>query len=231
MRVPARGLAVGLAVGCIGLLSCPAGSQAALLRYSASGTGISGSLAGEAFSNAAWEVFANGDSDHVQQLMIPTGPMQQINAWLLNPVAPSLRLTWAGAQRTAQLAASSPFSWSILSGLFPSGPSPKIGFVYGNPSFTEEHAAGLVSLPPSPNPSLYNDLQAPITLTSPWGTFEQYTYPTSAGDLVISVAAIQPGIFRIDPVPAPLPLLGLGSALVWSRQLRRRRRCPNLPAC
>ncbi|MEB3362040.1 MAG: hypothetical protein VKI42_07955 [Synechococcaceae cyanobacterium] len=226
----ALGRAIGLAIGCIGLLSCPAGSQAALFRYAASGTGISGSLAGEVFSDAAWEVFAHADSDHVQQLTIPTGPMQQIDAWLLKPVAPSLRLSWAGAQRTAQLASSSPFSWSILSGLFPIGPSPKIGFVYGNPSFSVEHAAGLVSLPPLPIPSLYNDLQAPVTLTSPWGTFETHTYPTSAGDLIISVADIQPGIFRIDPVPAPLPLLGLGSALVWSRQLRRRRQRPTLSA-
>lgn len=216
------GGAIGLAVGCIGLLTDPAGSQAALLRYAASGTGISGTFAGEAFSNAAWEVFANSDSDDVQHLMIPTGPMQQIDAWLLKPVTPSLRLTWAGAQRTAQLASSSPFSWSILSGLFPVGPSPKIGFVYGNPSFSMEHAAGLVSLPPMPNPGLYNNLQAPVMLTSPWGTFEAYTYPTSAGDLVISSAGIQPGIFRIDPVPAPLPLLAVGSALGWSRQLRRR---------
>lgn len=227
LRVPAKGLAVGLAVGGIGLLSCPTGSQAALLRYAASGTGISGSLAGEAFSDAAWEVFVNADSDHVQQLMIPTGPMQQIDAWLLKPVAPSLHLTWAGGQRSVRLGANSPFGWSILSGIFPTGPSPKIGFVYANPNFSVEHAAGLVSLPFSPVPSLFNNLQQPVALASPFGIFETSTYPTDGGDLIISTANTQPGTFRIAPVPAPLPLLAVGSALGWARQLRRRGRRPS----
>ena len=119
---------------------------------------------------------------------------------------------------------SSPFSWSILSGLFPTGPSPKIGFVYANPSFSNEHAAGLVSLPSAPDASLFNALQQPVTLTSPYAIFESSTYPTSAGDLTIATALTLPGTFRIDPVPSPLPLLGIGSALGWSRRLRRR--CP-----
>jgi hypothetical protein len=222
----AKGLAVGAAVGAAALLGGPADSQAALLRYVANGSGISGTLAGEAFSNALWQVSAEADPADVVKVLIPPGPPPQIEAWLLKPVTPSLQLTWAGGQRTVQLGASSPFGWSILSGLFPTGPTPKIGFVYANPDFSDEHAAGLVSLPPSAIASLFNNLQQPVALASPFGTFEAFTYPTNLGDLIISTADIRPGTLRISPVPSPLPLLAFGGALGWSRQLRRRcRRC------
>lgn len=221
-RQRALGLGIGIAVSAVAWLGCPAGSQAALLRYSANGGGISGSLGGESFSNALWQVSATADSANVLHLMIPAGPGQQIEAWLLKPVSPSLQLNWAGGQRSTQLQANSPFAWSILSGLFPTGPSPKLGFVYANPTFSEEHAAGLVSLPPSPNPNLFNNLQQPTTLTSPFGIFETSTYPTDGGDLIITSANVVSGTFRIVPVPSPLPVLGAGIALSWSRRLRRR---------
>ena len=221
-RQRALGLGIGIAVSAAAWLGCPAGSQAALLRYSANGGGISGSLGSESFSNALWQVSATADTANVQHLVIPAGPGQQIEAWLLKPVSPSLTLNWAGGQRSAQLQANSPFAWSILSGLFPTGPSPKIGFVYANPTFSEEHAAGLVSLPPSANPSLFNDLKQPTTLTSPFAIFEAYSYPTSGGDLIISNATPASGTFQIAPVPSPLPVLGAGIALSWSRRLRRR---------
>lgn len=222
----AKGLAVGAAVGAAALLGGPADSQAALLRYVANGSGISGTLAGEAFSNALWQVSAEADPADVVKVLIPPGPPPQIEAWLLKPVTPSLQLTWAGGQRTVQLGASSPFGWSILSGLFPTGPTPKIGFVYANPDFSDEHAAGLVSLPPSAIANLFNNLQQPVALASPFGTFEAFTYPTNLGDLILSTADIRPGTLRISPVPSPLPLLAFGGALGWSRQLRRRcRRC------
>ena len=198
--------------------------MAVLLRYTASGGGITGNLNGQSFSNATWKVSAIGDGANAQHLFIPAGPGQQIELWLLKPVSPSLQLNWAGGQQSTQLPANSPFSWSILSGLFPTGPSPKIGFVYANPSFSNEHAAGLVSLPSAPDASLFNALQQPVTLTSPYAIFESSTYPTSAGDLTIATALPLPGTFRIDLVPSPLPLLGIGSALGWSRRLRRR--CP-----
>ncbi|MFN7900810.1 MAG: hypothetical protein ACK5N0_14335 [Synechococcaceae cyanobacterium] len=221
-RHRALGLSVGVAVSAAAWLGCPAGAQAALLRYSANGGGISGSLGGESFSNALWQVSATADSSNVLHLMIPAGPGQQIEAWLLKPVSPTLQLNWAGGQRSTQLQANSPFAWSILSGLFPTGPSPKLGFVYANPTFSEEHAAGLVSLPASPNPNLFNNLQQPTTLTSPFGIFETSTYPTDGGDLIITSANVVPGTFQIAPVPAPLPVLGGGIALSWSRRLRRR---------
>ena len=69
----------------------------------------------------------------------------------------------------------------------------------------------------------YTDLGDPLQLQGP-GIFEAGTYPTSRGALVVTApAAVRPGSFRIDPVPGPLPLLGAGSALLWSRRLRRRR--------
>jgi len=230
-RQRALGLGIGIAVSAVAWLGCPAGSQAALLRYSANGGGISGSLGGESFSNALWQLSTTADSANVLHLMIPAGPGQQIEAWLLKPVSPSLQLNWAGGQRSTQLQANSPFAWSILSGLFPTGPSPKLGFVYANPTFSEEHAAGLVSLPPSPNPNLFNNLQQPTTLTSPFGIFETSTYPTDSGDLIITNANVVSGTFRIAPVPSPLPVLGGGIALSWSRRLRRRcRRQPQWAA-
>lgn len=196
------------------------------LRYAASGTGISGSLAGEVFSNASWQVFANADPAKVLKVFIPAGPLPPIEAWLLRPVSPTLRLTWSSEQRTTRLNSNSFYSWSILSGLFPIGPSPKIGFVYANPSFSDEHAAGLVSLPFAPKPNLFNNLQAPVDLMSLFGTFEAFTYPTDLGDLIISSTTVQPGTFQISPVPGPLPVVGVGMAWGWSRQLRRRCRRP-----
>ncbi|MFO0016679.1 MAG: hypothetical protein ACK52U_08990 [Synechococcaceae cyanobacterium] len=216
------GLAVGVAVSAAAMFGGPADSRAALLRYVANGHGISGTLAGEAFSNALWQVSAEADPDHVVNVQIPPGSPKPIQAWLLKPVTPRLQLTWAGGQRTVQLDASAPYGWSLLSGLFPNGPSPKIGFVYANPDFTDEYAAGLVSLPPSAIPSLFNNLQQPVELTSHFGTFEAFTYPTNLDDLIITTAEIRPGTFQISPVPSPLPLLAVGGALGWSRQLRRR---------
>lgn len=221
-RQRALGLGLGVAVSAAAWLGCPAGSQAALLRYFANGGGISGSLGGESFSDALWQVSATADPANVQYLVIPTGPGKQIEAWLLKPVSPSLQLNWAGGQRNTQLQTTTLLNWSILSGLFPTGPSPKIGFVFASFDFSEEHAAGLVSLPASAYPSLFNDLKQSTTLTSPFGIFEAYSYPTSGGDLIISNATAAPGTFRISPVPSPVPVLGAGIALSWSRRLRRR---------
>lgn len=186
----------------------------AVLVYSAAGSSISGSLGGVPFSGASWRVLGLGDETLARNTIIPIGPPGSLNLWSL-PVAPRVTITAAGSTLDAELLADGPFSWIVLSGIFPVGPTPKIGFVYTTASFQPETAAGLFGVP-----GLFTTLQEPFVASGP-SAFELNTYPTTAGPLVISAFNSGAGEFRIQPVPGPLPLLGLAAAAGWSRRLRR----------
>lgn len=188
----------------------------ALQIYSARGDGISGSLAGTTFANASWRLTAAADESLATNTVFSVPGLGSFDLWWLT-ASPRLTVDTGASSLVADLLPSDPFRWIVLSGLFPVGPSPKLGFVYTTPSFSPETAAGIFGVPGS-----YTDLSEPLQLLGP-SIFEAGTYPTSLGPLLVSAPApVTPGGFRIDPVPAPLPLLGAGSALLWSRRLRRR---------
>jgi len=52
------------------------------------------------------------------------------------------------------------------------------------------------------------------SLTAP----RQVAVPTIKGTLY----AFDTGVRNLNPVPGPLPVIGIGAAFGWSRQLRRR---------
>ncbi|MFN9619529.1 MAG: hypothetical protein ACK55X_07460 [Synechococcaceae cyanobacterium] len=188
----------------------------ALMVYTASGSPISGSLAGNAFSNASWRLSATAEEGLSTNSVFPVPPLGSFDLWWLQ-ANPRLTIETPGQSLEADLLPSSPFAWRILSGLFPVGPSPKIGFVFTTPSFFPETAAGVFGVSDS-----YTDLRQPLSVVGP-SIFEAGSYPTTLGLLVVSEPAIPgTGRFRIDPAPAPLPLFGAGAALAWSRRLRRR---------
>lgn len=203
--------AFGLALS-LSLLEPPAAQ--ALLAYSAAGSSISGSLGGVAFSNASWRVSSLADESQARNTIIPIGPPGSLNLWSL-PVSPRVTITAAGSTLEATLLPDGEFRWIVLSGTFPVGPTPKIGFVYTTASFQPETAAGLFGVP-----GLYTTLQVPFTASGP-SAFEVNAYPTTAGPLVINAYTSDAGVFRIQTVPGPLPLLGLAAATAWSRRLRQ----------
>ncbi|MEB3335614.1 MAG: hypothetical protein VKP70_11595 [Cyanobacteriota bacterium] len=192
----------------------------ALLVYSATGSKVSGSLAGEAFVDAAWSLQAIAD-ESLATLSTFTVPGQGAFALWSLPVSPKVRIETVANVLEADLLPSGTFRWLALSGTFPVGPSPKIGFVYTTPTFQPETAAGVVNVPGS-----FVDLRSPAEFTGP-SLFEPFSFVTSAGPLVISGSSVVTGTFRIDPVPGPLPALAVAGAFSWSRRLRGslRRRC------
>lgn len=188
----------------------------ALRIYSAQGDGLSGSLDGTAFSNASWRLSASAEESLATNTVFNVPGLGRFDLWWLT-ANPRLTVDTGAGSLSADLLPASPFRWIVLSGLFPVGPSPKLGFVFTTPSFSPETAAGIFGVPGS-----YTDLADPLQLAGP-SIFELGTYPTSRGALVVSApAVVRPGSFRIAPVPGPLPLLGAGTALLWSRRLRRR---------
>jgi len=197
------------------LLAAPQGSQAVLV-YSADGASISGTLGGVAFANASWSLTATADEglSSFSTFTVPNAGTFQL--WSL-PVAPRLKIQTLASVLEADLLPSANFRWLALSGAFPVGPTPKIGFVYTTPSFNPETAAGVFGVPGS-----FVDLRSPASFTGA-SIFEANTFATTAGSLVISSSSTVPGTFRIDPVPAPLPALAVAGVLSWSRRLRRYR--------
>jgi hypothetical protein len=188
----------------------------ALTVYSASGSPISGSLAGSDFSNASWRLTATAEEGLSTNTVFTVPSLGSFDLWWLQ-ANPRLTIETPGQSLEADLLPSSPFAWRILSGLFPVGPSPKIGFVFTTPSFFPETAAGLFGVSDA-----YTNLRQPLSVVGP-SIFEAGSYPTTLGLLVVSDPAIPgTGRFRIAPAPAPLPLFGAGAALAWSRRLRRR---------
>lgn len=211
-------VSVSRAVRAALLLAVVAAAPArALMVYSASGSPISGSLGGTSFSNASWRVTATADESLSTHSVFPFPPFGSFDLWWLQ-ASPRVTIETPGQRLEADLLPSSPYAWRILSGLFPVGPSPKIGFVYTTPSFFPETAAGLFGVSGS-----YTDLREPLSLLGP-SIFEVGSYPTTLGPLEVHAPAIVgPGRFRINRAPGPLPLVGVGAALGWSRRLRRRR--------
>lgn len=208
---PAPFVAVAAGLGL--MLAAPQASQA-LLVYSAQGSNISGSLGSVPFSNASWTVTATADGGLSSLTTIPSGAGTFL-LWSL-PVSPRLAIQIPGTLLEADLLPSNPYHWVALSGSFPVGPTPKIGFVYTTPTFFPEKAAGVIEVAGS-----FVNLQSPLSFAGQ-SIFESFTYATSAGDLVITASSLVPGEFRIAPVPAPLPVLALAGAYSWGRRLRGR---------
>jgi hypothetical protein len=195
--------------------AAPLASQAALV-YSASGAGITGSLGSQPFSNARWRLTATADESlaSLSSFTVPT--VGTFDLWWLS-ASPRLTLQTTSDVLVADLLPSPSLRWLVLSGRFPVGPNPKIGFVFTRPTtFNPETAAGLINVPGS-----FINLQAPASFTGT-SIFESNTYPSSAGDLVINSSAFVGGDFAIAPVPGPWPALAAAGAFSWSRRLRRR---------
>lgn len=204
-----------LAVGLLLVGAAPLASPA-MLVYTATGGGISGSLGGQAFTAANWTLTATAD-EGLATFSSFTVPFQgTFQLWWL-PVAPKLTIETPTTPLIADLLPDASLHWLALSGSFPVGPTPKIGFVFTTATFNPETAAGVVNVPGS-----FVNLQSPVSFAGA-SLFEPYTsFPSSAGPLVISSGLPVPGTFRIDPVPGPLPALAVAGAFSWSRRLRRR---------
>ena len=200
------------------LLVSPQASQA-LLVYTAAGANITGSLGGTSFSNATWELSATADEGLSSFVSFPGPGGGEFRLWSL-PVAPLVRINSSGTVLQAALQSDATYHWLALSGTFPVGPTPKIGFVYTNSSFNPETAAGVVRVEGS-----FVDLRSPVAFSGP-SLFETTAllgpFPSSAGPLTITASSPALGVFRIEPVPAPLPVLSVAGAFSWSRKLRRR---------
>jgi hypothetical protein len=214
MRSSLAASLLSLAVGTLLPLVAPQPGRA-LLVYSATGSNISGSLGGATFSDASWTLTAIAEEQLSTFTSFTTGP-GTFNLWSL-PVAPRVTIETATQLLEAALLPSSTFSWLALSGTFPVGPTPKIGFVYTTPSFFPEKAAGVFGVAGS-----FVNLKAPYSVSGA-SIFEAFTYPTTAGDLVISASGTVPGTFQIVTVPVPPPVLAVVAAFSWSRRLRQRR--------
>lgn len=187
----------------------------ALLVYTANGSSISGSLGATTFSDASWTLTAIAD-EQLSTLSSFTAPPGMFNLWSL-PVSPRLKIATTTQVLEADLLPSASLSWLALSGTFPVGPTPKIGFVFTTTSFFPEKAAGVFGVPGS-----FVDLKSPYSATGA-SIFETFTYPTTAGPLLISASSTALGTFQIVPVPTPLPALAVAAAFSWSRRLRARR--------
>jgi hypothetical protein len=222
MRPPFAAPLLLFAAGTLLTLAAPQAGLA-LMVYSATGSSISGSLGGTPFSDASWMLTATADEQLSSLTTIPAGPAGSFNLWSL-PVSPRLKIETAAAMFEADLLPAGDFRWLALSGTFPFGPTPKIGFVYTTPSFQPETAAGVFGVPGS-----FVNLKHPYSAVGP-SIFEILTYPTSAGSLVISSSTTAPGTFQIAAVPTPLPALALAAAFSCSRRLRSRRARTRHPA-
>ncbi|MBM5816098.1 MAG: hypothetical protein FJ083_05775 [Cyanobacteria bacterium K_Offshore_surface_m2_239] len=210
-----RHASAGLALGLLLHGAAPLAGHAALV-YSASGAGITGSLGSQPFSNARWRLTATANEAlaTLSNFTIPT--LGTFQLWWL-PAAPQLTLETTSEVRVAELLPSPTLQWLVLSGRFPVGPDPKVGFVFTTPTtFNPETAAGLIGVPGS-----FINLQGPANFTGT-SIFESNTYPSSAGDLVISSSNFVGGTFAIAPVPGPFPALAVAGAVTWSRRLRLR---------
>lgn len=213
------GTLAGLGIGGFALFGLPADALAQF-RYTASGGGIDGRLGEVNFMDADWTIEVEADPEASRFITFTIPFVGTFEIWQLAGVAPRVRIGTATGFLQADLLPDAFLgrSWSVISGNFPVGPTPKIGFVYASPGFLDEHAAGLFGVP-----GLFNTLQEPVSLTGP-STFEPFLYRTDQGDLEISQAEFLPGSFtiRAAPVPSPLPVLGIWSGLHWSRRLRHR---------
>lgn len=214
MRPSDRQPLIPLAACSLLLLAPPQASQA-LLVYSATGLSISGSLGGVPFADASWRLTATADEglSTFSTFTVPSAGTFQL--WSL-PVAPRLTIQSLASVLEADLLPSANFRWLALSGTFPVGPTPKIGFVYTTPFFNPETAAGVFAVPGS-----FVNLRSPVSFAGA-SIFEANTFATTSGSLVISSSTTVPGTFRIEPVPAPLPALAVAGVLSWSRRLRLR---------
>ncbi|MEB3333757.1 MAG: hypothetical protein VKP70_02100 [Cyanobacteriota bacterium] len=196
------------------VVSAPQPGQA-LLVYSAAGSGISGTLGGTAFVDASWSMTATADETLATFSSFTAPGLGTFDLWWL-PVSPRVTIQTMASLLEADLLPQNPYRWLALSGTFPVGPTPKIGFVYTTPFFNPETAAGVFGVPGS-----FVNLQSPISFAGS-SVFEAHSFPSTAGALVISSSVEVPGVFRIDPVPGPLPALALAGAFSWSRRLRAR---------
>jgi hypothetical protein len=160
-----------VAAGTLLVLASPQASQAWLV-YSAKGSSISGSLGSVTFTNADWTLTATANESLASLTTIPT-MMGTFNLWSL-PVSPRLKIESMATVLEADLIPKLNFNWLALSGSFPVGPTPKIGFVFTNPFFNPEKAAGVFGVVGS-----FVDLKSPYSVSGP-SIFETDIYPTRA---------------------------------------------------
>lgn len=196
------------------LVGMPQASHA-LLIYSAEGGGIHGTLGSTAFTGASWSLSASADETTARRSMFTVPMVGPFDLWWL-PVNPKVRIQSMATVLEADLLPSSTLQWLVLSGTFPKGPTPKLGFVFtSTPSFSPETAAGIFGVPGS-----FIDLQQPFAASGD-SIFEVGSYPTSVGTLqIIDPSTVVTGSFRITP--SPLPALGVAAGFRWSCRLRRR---------
>ena len=192
----------------------------ALLVYAAEGSSLTGTLGGLSFTDASWRLTATADETlAVRQTF--TVPMGTFDLWSL-PVSPRVRIQTMANVLEANLLPQGIFGWRVLSGTFPVGPTPKIGFVFTTSMLQPETAAGLINVPGS-----FVDLQSPVSFSGD-SIFQANSPPFSffpiegGGELKITTSTFAPGTFRISQTPAPLPALAVVGAFSWSRRLRRR---------
>jgi hypothetical protein len=122
MACPVRPAFAGMALAVLLNGAAPVASQA-MLVYTASGAGISGSLGSQSFSNARWRLTANAEESLARFTNFTIPPVGTFQFWWL-PSAPQLTLETTTDVLVADLLPSPSLQWIVLSGRFPVGPDP-----------------------------------------------------------------------------------------------------------
>jgi hypothetical protein len=186
------------------------------MTYTATGGLISGTIGGTPFINATWSITADGDAAAVQSalLVLPSATLP----YYYVPVAPVLTIDdGISTPWVANLLDSGPWTWNAIS-IDYSSHSPLLsanGFV--------ELAAGTVGQGVSVLGQLgYNNLASEMSMTGTSYFGDEFTYPTSLGDLEITGQANGPGTFIITAVPETSTTVPTLALIAGGLMLRRR---------
>ena len=181
---------LALGFGCMILALMVGSARADSLFYSESGGGISGTLNGVSFSDATFSIVATADTSTITY----TNPVFPIYSVF---VTPTLTLVSGGNSSTVTLLATGGTNWSVIS-----------ADLTGFSSNTSEIGFGLINGLSASGAALagsgyFDNLASAHTFYGNplWNT--NFTFSTSAGDLVIGSSSGTSGSFTISSVPEP----------------------------
>jgi hypothetical protein len=187
-------------------LSFPLASSAALVTYTMNGTGMTGSFAGTAFTDATWSITVTGDTDDVFE--VPDGPLTLF--WNLPAQQPAISIADGSNDWTALLLDRPDGSGGVVAAeVTPAGQPVSISAFALAENTTLAFFAAFRSIV---SPGVPNDLATSAVLVGRTLFDEPLSLATSGGQLLIDEAAqTSASTFRVAvPLPGTLALVGLG---------------------